>query len=165
MSRDWAISNISDTSANSNRSNLTYRPSINLQGYTCCGVCRLKPGMICICILVIIMTSTQFLYLHINSDIIWLWIYFAISILFSILAMFGTIKYLHCITRLYTIWLFISIILTLIDEYLFGEISIIWYIVIGIMLLIRIYFIYVVWKYSKIVSLPFEKLHRESSGL
>lgn len=151
----------------SNYQNLTYRPSINLQGYTCCGICRLKPGMICICCIIIIMTATQFLYLHLNDDkvIWWLWTYFGFSILFSIIAIFGICKYLYVITRIYAIWLIISLILTIIDEYLFGQHILMWYIIIAIMFIIRIYFVYIVWKYSKIVSLPYETLREISSGL
>ena len=121
--------------------------------------------MICICITIIIMSIGECLYLNTDNDAIYIWSYLTITILFSCVAVIATFSYLHNVTRGYAIWLLLSFFFVLGIAIIFGFNELESYIIIAITLIIRIYFVSVIWKYSNLISVAYETLQNESFKL
>ena len=135
-----------------------YHPSINLQGETCCCFIELRVGVMMIAILTVIAAVSQYFYEQSSSyNEWWLWVYVGLCVIASIIGISAACLYKQLLAKIYCGWLIISCIIWIIDGILYAD-DTLGYALTFTILVVKIYFVYVVWKFSKIIATPYGRL-------
>ena len=138
---------------------MKYHPSLNLQGETCCCFIELRVGVIMIGILTVTAAISQYFYEQSsNFNEWWLWIYVGLCTIAAIIGIASACLYKPLLAKIYCGWLVISCIIWIVDGVLYAD-DTLGYTLTFTILVIKIYFVYVLWKFSKIISTPYQRLN------
>ena len=134
-----------------------FDPSKNIEGETCCCFIEIRVAVIMISIITIIAAVSQYFYEDHGADIWWLWTYCGLSALAATIGIASACLYKPILAKIYTVWLIISCVIWIVDGILFSSDTLGFVVTIAI-LIVKIYFVYILWKFSKLISIPYSHL-------
>eukprot|EP01084_Bolivina_argentea_P281290 481244_1 len=139
-----------------------YHPRLNLQGETCCCFIEIRAGVIMICLISIIAAVSQYFYEatdESNNKIVWwLWIYVGLCSGAAIIGILSACLYKPLLAKIYCVWMIISCVIWIVDGILFSDDTLGYGLTFSI-LCVKFYFIYILWKFAKIITTPYGRLN------
>ena len=135
-----------------------YHPSLNLQGETCCCFIELRVGVIMISVLTVTAAVSQYFYEQSNSyNEWWLWCYVGLSTAAACIGISAACLYRALLAKIYCVWLIISCVIWIVDGILYAD-DTLGYALTFTILFVKIYFVYIVWKFARLVSAPYARI-------
>ena len=115
-----------------------------------------------ICVLTVIAAISEYFY-ETTAKQWWLWVYVGLAVSFGTIGIISACLYKPLLAKIYCGWLIVSCIIWIVDGILYADDSL-GYIITFTILVVKIYFVYIVWKFSKVISAPYGIVSQSSDA-